>query len=100
MQVQNNDIITAFFQAAQQDERLTAVHLSLYFVLYRYYLEQGNPITICRRILMVNSKIRSTATYHKCLSSLHEWGYISYKPTFHPALGSKINLNVLTVLIV
>jgi hypothetical protein len=30
------------------------------------------------------SKIRSTATYHKCLGDLVYFGFIDYKPSFHP----------------
>jgi hypothetical protein len=39
---------------------------------------------------MAYSKIASIATYHKCIKKLDEYGYISYKPSYHPRLGSQI----------
>lgn len=38
------------------------------------------------------SHIRSIATYHKVIKELHAFGYIIYKPSFHPRKGSTISL--------
>jgi len=36
------------------------------------------------------SKIRSKATYHKCLKNLHSSGYIDYQPSYNPFQGSQV----------
>ena len=38
------------------------------------------------------SHIRSIATYHKVIKELQAFGYIIYKPSFHPKKGSTISL--------
>ena len=97
MQEQNykdNEAVAAFFHIAQNDVRLTATHISLYFVLFGYWLKNNcqNPFSITRRVVMEYSKIKSTATYHKYISDLHNYGYLIYTPSFHPAIGSIVSL--------
>lgn len=36
------------------------------------------------------SRIKSIATYHKCLKELMDFGYISYEPSYHPVNASSI----------
>lgn len=36
--------------------------------------------------------IGSIATYHKCIKELQQFGFIEYRPSFDPSLGSQINL--------
>lgn len=36
------------------------------------------------------SKIKSTATYHKCINDLTAFGYIDYEPSYDHFKGSKI----------
>jgi hypothetical protein len=38
------------------------------------------------------SKIGARATYHKCITELHQWGYLKYKPSHNPLKGSLIHL--------
>ena len=89
-----NDVLTAFFLAVKSDSRLTPMHMSLYFVLFRYWLKGNcqNPIQVNRRSLMKYAHIKSTATYHKCIGQLQAWGYIKYQPSYHPAHGSLVYL--------
>lgn len=89
----NKDILKAFFAIADNDVRLSATHLGVYFVLYKLWLVQGckDYIKITRNRVMKQAKI-SIATYHKCISELEQWGYISYKPSYNPATGSKISI--------
>lgn len=37
-------------------------------------------------------KISSTATYHKCIKELHQYGYITYTPSYNPYKGSLVLL--------
>jgi hypothetical protein len=38
------------------------------------------------------SKIGSQATYHKCMTDLHNWNYFKYEPSFNPFKGSLIHM--------
>lgn len=97
MQEQNNiDVLTGFFHVARNDVRITSTHISLYFALFRYYVKNRmqNPFHITRKAVMAYAKV-SIATYHKCIVELHKFGYISYFPSYHPAIGSTIILHTL-----
>ncbi len=88
----NKDILQAFFDVADNDTRLSATHLGVYFVLYKLWLVQGckDCISITRKRVMKQAKISSTATYHKIIKELVDFGYIKYLPSYHPAFGSLI----------
>ncbi len=90
------DVLTAFFQVACSDVRLTHTHISIYFALYRYYIinDCQNPVRITRSEVMGYAKV-SIATYHKCIAQLNSFGYISYFPSYHPAKASNVFLNKL-----
>lgn len=76
------------------DERIGSMHTSLHVALCMMWLRNGcaNPFPIPRREIMELSKIRSKATYHKCIRELSQWGHISYAPSFHPRKGSAVSL--------
>lgn len=77
------------------DRRIRTVHMSLYmgFFLLRILKDNQNPFSIKRREIMQIAKIRSFATYHKCMKDLQTYGYIQYLPSFHPIKGSLVLLN-------
>ncbi len=35
----------------------------------------------------------SKNTYSKCMKELHQWGYIDYRPSFNPMVGSEVHLH-------
>ncbi|MCF0075514.1 hypothetical protein LZD49_33870 [Dyadobacter sp. CY261] len=83
----------AALEAVKSDDRLNCYHISLYTALL--YFGNGTqkiPFHASRRKLMGFSRIKSGATYHKCLRELVSYGYLSYDPSFHPQLGSRIVL--------
>jgi hypothetical protein len=51
-----------------------------------------NPLSINRSEVMKISKIGARATYHKCMTELHQWGYLKYVPSHNPLKGSLIYL--------
>ncbi|MGN7886451.1 hypothetical protein [Dyadobacter sp. 22481] len=83
----------AILEAVKSDDRLSSYHISLYTALL-YYCKgiRQLPFHASRRKLMGFSRIKSGATYHKCLRELVSYGYLSYVPSFHPQLGSRIVL--------
>ena len=75
-----------------KDQRVIASHVSLFTALFIQWQRSDfrSPFSVTRKELMAYSKIASTATYHKCIWELDEYGYIRYQPSFHPGKGSLI----------
>lgn len=86
--------LSGFFNKSILDDSITTAHISLYFTLFqRWNLNRfRNPIIISRAEIMVASKIKSKATYHKCIKDLHQMGYIIYKPSFNSYEGTEVIL--------
>jgi hypothetical protein len=76
------------------EDNLRSHHISLYNALFLIWNECGfdTELSINRNDVMKLSKIGSANTYTSALKELHEKGYINYKPSFNPLVGSKINL--------
>jgi len=70
--------LNTFFSCLQQDNRLTAFHISLYIALFQVWNRNHfqSPFVAQREELMLLSKIGSKNTYYKCLKELHQAGYI------------------------
>ena len=83
-----------FFAKISLDDRLSTVHLGLYYSLFHQWnlAKFQNPISICRSELMKTSKVGSANTYTRCLRELNDWGYIDYQPSHNPSRGSLVNL--------
>ena len=93
--MENFQRLDALYKAIKNDNRISTTHISLYMSFFlRWSLNHfHNPISISRGEMMQIAKIGGKATYHKCIKDLHDYGYISYFPSFHPALGSLVYLN-------
>lgn len=90
----------SFLIIAAHDDRLLTTHICVYFSLCA--IEAQSPYTafaISRRKIMRSCKIRGLATYHKCMRDLHQYGYITYVPSYHPLRGSQVILNELSSLL-
>lgn len=88
----------AVLEAVKSDDRLNCYHISLYTALLYYGKGiRQLPFHASRRKLMGFSRIKSGATYHKCLRELVSYGYLDYHPSFHPQQGSRIVLTATTV---
>jgi len=86
--------LEAFFSKISLDDRLSTVHLGLYYSLFHQWnlAKFQNPISICRSELMKTSKVGSANTYTRCLRELNDWGYFEYKPSHNPSRGSLVNM--------
>lgn len=86
--------LTGFFNKSNQDNSISPTHISLYLALFqRWNLNRfKNPIIISREEMMATAKIKSKATYHKCMKELHERNYIIYKPSYNPYEGTEVIL--------
>jgi hypothetical protein len=81
-----------FIQQAKMDNRLTPTHQSLFLALFFCWRESNYQASfkITRKVIMELAKIRSIATYHKCIKEISDHGYIKYLPSFHPLKGSEV----------
>ncbi len=86
--------MTAFFDRVAKDDRLNSSHVSLYVALFQFWniSRFRNPVSIARNEVMRISKIGAKGTYHRCIKELHNFGYISYKPSHNPLKGSLVYL--------
>ena len=86
--------IADFLERAANDEGLLPSHISLFMAIFHYSNEHDPAMVfrVCRRKLMQYSRIRSKATYHKCISELVAFGYITYEPSYDPYRASRVSL--------
>jgi hypothetical protein len=83
-----------FLKKAANDNRLLPSHISLFMALFFYspdYAPEGS-FRVCRRKLMRFARIKSVATYHKCIRELARFGYVVYSPSFDPYRASTVTL--------
>lgn len=80
-------LMSDFIVQASAIEKLQLSHMSLFLAIYHQWKisEFIQPIKITRQMLMNDSKIKSFATYSKCMTDLNDLGFITYKPSYHPA---------------
>jgi hypothetical protein len=86
-----------FFLAVREDGRMGPTHVSLYLALLNSCNVSGgqNPVVITREEVMKAAKIKARQTYNQCIRELHCYGYIKYRPSFHPTGGCMVFLNPL-----
>jgi hypothetical protein len=88
---------SGFFAAVADDPRINTTHISLYMALLHYWKEHGflSPMRVFSHEVMQIAKILSSATYHRCIRDLHDFGNIRYEPSYKRNQGSKVFLDVL-----
>jgi len=86
--------IISFFERVVEDDRLYPSHISIYVSLFQLWSSNHfqNSFRICREEVMKLSKIKSIATYHKCIRELCEAGFIIYLPSYDSYKGSLIEI--------
>lgn len=87
-------LLTAAFEKFYFDERLNPSHISLYMALFQAWnsCRFANEFFVNRKELMQIAKIGSNTTYHRCITDLHSWNYLSYFPSNNPFKGSKVKM--------
>ena len=83
---------TEFFNAIEDDARISITHIGIYAALLQYWQEHQfeNPIQVFSYEIMRIAKISGSNTYHKTVRQLSEYGYIKYQPSFKRNQGSKV----------
>ena len=90
-------LLNAAFEKFFLDDRLNPTHISLYMALFQEWNSSrfAKDFYVNRRDLMFASKIGSKSTYHRCVTNLDSWGYLSYYPSNNPYKGSKIKMSII-----
>lgn len=86
--------VERFLRRAANDVRLLPSHISLFMAIF-YYSPAEKPeahFQVSRKKLMRFSRIKSVATYHKCIKELVAYGYIDYQPSYDPYRASSVAL--------
>lgn len=86
--------ILNFIRSAKIDSRIRPLHISLYLALYQYWVQGDctNPVLISRKRIMNTAKVKSIVSYHKGIRELCKFGYITYIPSYHPGIRTKVFL--------
>ncbi|MBK6993332.1 MAG: hypothetical protein IPH34_16595 [Chitinophagaceae bacterium] len=86
--------LTGFYEAIEDDVRISTTHISLYMALLQQWNLNGgtNPVSIVRTTIMKAAKINARYTYNKCMNNLQEFGYITYQPSTNPFNNSTVYL--------
>ena len=84
--------VASFMEMIREDARINTAHISLYSALVHYCRKKQyqHPVTVFSHEIMPLCKISGTATYHRSIRELHEYGYIRYVPSYNHFLGSLI----------
>ncbi|WP_299800739.1 hypothetical protein [uncultured Maribacter sp.] len=90
-------LLNAAFEKFFFDDRLNPTHISLYMALFQEWNSSrfADEFYVNRRDLMLASKIGSKSTYHRCVTDLNAWDYLSYFPSNNPYKGSKIRMSII-----
>ncbi len=90
-------LLNAAFEKLYFDDRLKPTHISLYMALFQEWNRSrfADEFFINRRDLMRAAKIGSKPTYHRCITDLSFWGYLSYYPSNTPYKSSKVKMAII-----
>ena len=90
-------LLNAAFEKFFFDDRLNPTHISLYMALFQEWNSSrfADEFYVNRRELMRVAKIGSKSTYHRCVTDLNSWNYLSYFPSNNPYKGSKIKMAII-----
>ncbi|MDL5511238.1 hypothetical protein QSE00_05395 [Arenibacter sp. M-2] len=90
-------LLNAAFKRFYFDDRLNPTHISLYMALFQEWnsCRFADEFYVNRRDLMRVAKIGSKSTYHRCVTELDAWNYLSYFPSNNPYKGSKIKMSII-----
>jgi len=88
----NLEPLADFFQAIAHDPRISITHIGIYAALLQYWQEHNfeNPMCAFSYEIMRLAKISGSATYHKIIKDLNDFGYIKYEPSYKRNQGSKV----------
>lgn len=86
--------IMNYFSIYMNDPDLNVWHLAILTAVLNLGYKQGQRrrINVSRSRIMALSHINTLPTYHKYFKQLQDFGYIKYRPSYHPGYKSEIEL--------
>lgn len=89
---QQVQLLSAFLETVKEDPRIGTAHISLYVSLIGLWWEKSfeRPLSVFSYEIMPRCKIAGTATYHRNIKELHDYGYIKYIPSYNHFQGSLV----------
>jgi hypothetical protein len=89
------DLMDSFLISAKEDPRIGPNHISLFAGLVKTYKDQGGKsrVYVFRKDLASICKLNGTTTFHKTIRELHEYGYITYTPSYNHFIGNMVTIN-------
>jgi hypothetical protein len=89
------ELLDNFLSKISKDGRVGIAHIGLYTCLFGFWRAKGcqNPLVTFGSKVMPVAKIGSSATYHKLIKELNDYGYIRYVRSFSNVEGSKFYLS-------
>jgi hypothetical protein len=92
--MENWEPLENFLSKILKDGRVGIAHIGLYACLVAFWKAKGckNPLVTFGSKVMPAAKIGSTATYHKLIKELNDYGYIKYQRSFSNVEGSRFYL--------
>jgi hypothetical protein len=93
-----SNAIAEFIEVIQDDPRISPAHVSLFLAVINTCKKQNKdmPISIYKKDIIKQAKI-APATFHRRINELHKYGYLIYKPSYNPLMGSLVYISKLTV---
>lgn len=84
------------FIKISQDKDITAIDISIYNALFLIWnnCSFADEISINRNDVMNLAKVGNKNTYTSSLKRLNEKGFITYKPSNNPLIGSKVSITI------
>jgi len=88
------ELLDEFLSKACLDPRIAISHIGLFAVLTALWEKQHrkDPLHVFARQVMTLARISSTATYHKRLHELSDYGYLRFEVSFKKNAASRIYL--------
>ena len=88
--------LSAFYEAIAEGHRIGAYHISLYISLMRLRAKyQWQVVVTIYRASICQEARMGRKTFNKCMSDLMAFGYLKYEPSTNPKGGSKVYFNKL-----
>lgn len=89
-----------YLSAYMNDPNLNVWHLMILTAILSlgYRQKEWSRIKVSRSSIMMLSHIKTLPTYHKYFKELQKFGYVTYKPSFHPGSRSEVDLNLKEVI--
>jgi len=90
------NVLTSFMAAIQKDPRISISHIGLFATLAALWQKQPGKayLELYSKQVMSVAKISSSATYHKLIHDLDNYGYVSYEPSYYKGRASRISINI------